>query len=403
MKNNKFSLALLGLGFTLSAQLSGTGQLNGGNRPITTAVPFVNINPDPRAGGMGDAGVATSSTSADMYWNIGKLAFNENKMGAQISVNPWLRSIVNDMYLNNLSAHYKRRKEEAFGFSMTYFDLGKIEFRNDQNQSTGNFNPREFSFNGGYSRKLSQKLGLGLALKFIHSNLTGGYSSTPGESVRALNTAAVDMGVFYTTPVKTKLGEDKLNFGANISNIGGKVKYVSSGNSSVKDFLPMNLRLGTAYTHEIDMYNKITVALDFNKLLTPSPQIIKSTTGADSALVYPNKGLISGLFGSFSDAPGGFKEEIQEVTTSLGLEYSYNNLFMARAGYFNESKYKGSRKFLTVGFGLKIQDLGFDFAYLVNTASKGSNALGGTLRFLVSYNIKGETSNSPAKDGSVTD
>lgn len=359
-----------------------TGQVNGDNRPISTAVPFLNINPDPRSGGMGDAGVATSSTTNDIYWNLGKLAFNEKNRGGLITVNPWLRNIVSDMWISNVAAHYKRKKEEAFGINMTYFSLGKIDFRDQHNVHIQTFSPREFSLGGAYSRKLSEKMGLGLGLKYVHSNLTG--SAVP--DVRPLNTAAVDIGWFYTTPIQVKTSNSKLSFGANISNLGGKIKYISGGSNAKKDFLPMNLRLGSAYTHELDMYNKLTIALDFNKLLTPSPLVLKNAQGIDTALYYPDKGLMSGLFGSFTDAPGGLKEELREVTTSIGLEYVYNDIFIARAGYFNESKYKGGRKYMTFGFGLRYNNYGFDFAYLV-AQSKANNALGGTLRFLVAYTI----------------
>ncbi len=397
MNFKNFSIALLAFTFGANAQNVGNasakvdntsatpitvGQLNGDNRPITTAVPFLNINPDPRAGGMGDAGVATSSTTNDIYWNPGKLAFNEKSMGGLVTMNPWLRNIVSDMWIGNVAGHYKRKKEEAFGINMTYFNLGKIEFRNDQNIPQGTFTPREFTIGGAYSRKLSEKFGLGLGLKYVYSNLTGAFVS----DVRPLNTAAVDIGVFYTTPLQVKTSNSTLSFGANVSNLGGKIKYVSGGDNSKKDFLPMNLRVGTAYTHELDMYNKITIALDFNKLLTPSPLIIKGKDGTDSLLYYPDKGLMSGLFGSFSDAPDGLKEELREITTSLGFEYTYNNIFIARAGYFNESKYKGGRKYISFGFGLRYNDLGFDFAYLV-AQGKYNNALGGTLRFLVAYTL----------------
>ncbi len=389
---SSFSLLTFGQG------VSGTGQIIGGdNRSITTAVPFLAIVPESRGGAMGDVGVATSSISSnDTYWNPGKLAFNEKDFGFSVSYNPWLRKLVNDMSLNYLSGFYKRKKEEALSVNMTYFDLGNIQFTNQSGEKQQEFRPREYAIGLGYSRKLSTKLGIGINLKFIRSNLSGGFGgSSNGVNLdaRPANTAATDIGIFYIKPLTIKGTSNSLAFGANIQNIGGKIAYTNSGR---RDFLPGNLKIGTAFTHEIDLYNKITVSVDFNKLLVPSPQVrnVQKLAGGDSVDAGGNliketyladKPLFSGIFGSFSDATGGLSEELKEVSIGSGLEYWYQDMFAIRTGYFYESPLKGNRKYLTLGFGLRYQVFGFDFAYLV--AQGQNNALGETLRFSLVFNF----------------
>lgn len=385
------SIAALSFG-----QVSSSGQIIGGdNRSITTAVPFLAIVPESRGGAMGDVGVATSSISSnDTYWNPGKLAFNEKDFGFATSYNPWLRRLVNDMSLSYLSGFYKRKKEEALSASMTYFDLGNIQFTNEGGSKGPEFRPREFAVGLGYSRKLSTKLGIGLNLKFIRSNLSGGFSNTVNLDARPANTAATDIGIYYVTPLTIRGTSNSLAFGANIQNIGGKIAYTNSGR---RDFLPGNLKLGTAYTHEIDLYNKITVSVDFNKLLVPSPQVrnVKNVAGGDSVDAGGNqlketyladKPLFSGIFGSFTDATGGLREELKEISVGGGVEYWYQDMFAIRGGYFYESPLKGNRKYLTLGFGLRYQVFGFDFAYLVSQGQ--NNALGETLRFTLVFNFE---------------
>jgi len=346
-------------------QLQGTliGQ-DSANKIITTAVPFLTITPDSRAAAMGDAGVATSPDANSAYWNAGKLAFIEKGYGGSASYTPWLGKIINDMSVFYLSGFYKINHEQTVGVSMKYFNMGYINFRNDQNIDLGRFNPREYAFDFTYSRLLTEHLGIGGALRYIHSNLTGVYTNSstdakPGTSV------AVDIGVFYTKPLETK--NSSISLGASVTNLGSKISYSDDKN---KDFIPTNFRLGGAYKTELNALNSLSFVLDFNKLMVPSRHDPNSTPPS----------LLKGVFGSFSDARGGFKEEIHEITTSIGMEYWYNQLFAGRLGYFYEAKDKGERKYLTAGLGMRYQEFAFDMAYLVPTNNR-NNALAETIRF----------------------
>lgn len=352
------------------------------NKVITTAVPFLTITPDARAAGMGDTGVATSADVNSAYWNSGKLAFIDNGLGYGISgsYTPWLGKIINDMYVFYLSGFYKIGRVQTVAASMKYFDLGEIQFKDVNNNDLGRFNPREFSFDVTYSRMLTEQLAIGGALRYIYSNLTGALS-TGNIDARPGNSVAVDMGIYYTKPFKSS--NSSLSLGAAITNLGAKITYSDTDN---KDFIPTNLRLGGAFTLEMDARNKITFALDFNKLLVPSPPKDNSTP------------LLEGIFGSFTDAPGGFKEEISEIMTSMGTEYWYNNTFAGRLGYFYEATDKGNRQYLTGGVGFRYQKFGIDVAYLVPTNGR-ENALAETIRFTLMMNFQ----NKKAEEDSATD
>lgn len=337
----------------LLAQPKGTlvGQ-DSTNRIITTAVPFLTITPDSRAAAMGDAGVATSADANAAYWNSAKLVHIDNTYGGSASYTPWLGKIINDMYIFYLSGFYKINREQAIAVSMKYFDLGEIQFNKGPNPQDllGRYNPREYAFDVTYSRLLTEDLSIGGAIRYIHSNLTGSGIAGTADS-RPGNSLAVDFGVFYTKQLLSN--SSVLTLGANMSNLGSKLSY---SDAESKDFIPANLRIGSAFKTDLDPYNSLTFALDFNKLMVPSP--------------YPgSKGqpFLGGTFQSFSDARGGFSEEIHEVTVSMGLEYWYNQLFAGRVGYFLESADKGNRKYLTAGLGLRFNALGFDMAYIVPT------------------------------------
>jgi hypothetical protein len=369
------------------AQVTNPDDLLGQDNAITTAVPFLAISPDARHAALGDAGVATSPDANSAYWNAGKLAFIDKKYGGTLSYTPWLGKIVNDMWVGYFSGYYKINREQAIAASIKYFDLGDITFNTgpDPSQIIGEFNPREFAVDVTYSRMLTENFSIGGSLRYIHSNLTGAFAQV---DAKPANSVAVDLGLYYTKPIQGAKNST-LSIGAAISNIGAKVTYTDSEN---KDFIPTNLRLGTAYTTELDPYNKITFTLDFNKLLVPTPD--PSNPGADR-----DKSLLSGIFGSFSDAPGGFSEEIKEIMTSAGVEYWYNDLFAARLGYFNEAKTKGNRKYMTIGVGFRKDRFGFDVAYLVPT-NKREHPLAETIRFTLLLNIS-ET--QVEKTESVTD
>lgn len=357
---------------------------------ITTAVPFLVISPDARHAALGDAGVATTPDANATYWNPGKLAFIQSKYGASASYTPWLGKIVNDMSISYLTGFYKINRESAFNLALKYFDMGEITFTNNVAAVTGQYSPRDFSFDGSYSRMLSENLGIGLTAKYIYSNLTGTNSNVDGQAGKSV---AVDFGLYYTKELKWK-NPSTLSLGGSISNIGAKLTYTDNAN---EDFLPMNLRLGSALTTALDPYNTITFVLDFNKLLVPSPPI-RDETGAIIAGEDPNRSLLNAMFTSFSDAPNGAKEEFQEIMTSIGVEYWYNKSFAARVGYFNEAANKGNRKYLTLGLGFTKNRFGIDVAYLVPTA-KREHPLAETLRFTLHFNIK----ENPVAEESVTD
>lgn len=352
------------------------------NRVITTAVPFLTITPDARAAGMGDTGAATSADVNSAYWNAAKLVFIDNGLGYGISgsYTPWLGKIINDMSVFYLSGFYKIGREQAVAASMKYFDLGEIQFKGLSNEDLGRFNPREFAFDVTYSRLLTEELSIGGALRYIHSNLTGALT-TGNIDARPGNSVAVDLGIYYTKPFVSR--NSTLSLGGAITNLGAKISYSDANN---RDFVPTNLRLGSAYTMELGPKNNLTFALDFNKLLVPSPPRDNSTP------------LLNGIFGSFTDATGGFKEEIREIVTSMGAEYWYNNTFAGRLGYFYEAADKGNRKYLTAGVGFRHQTFGIDVAYLVPTNQR-ENALAETIRFTIMFNFEGKS----GKNDSVTD
>jgi len=377
-------ISLSGLSAYSQNGLQGTliGQ-DSANRVITTAVPFLAITPDSRAAGMGDVGAATSPDANSAYWNSAKLAFIDQSYGVGASYTPWLGKIINDMSIFYLSGFYKINREQTVAASMKYFDLGEIQFRDINAVDQGRFNPREYAFDVTYSRLLTEQFSLGGAIRYIHSNLTGALT-TGNIDARPGNSVAVDLGVFYTKPMVTK--NSTLSFGASITNLGAKISYSDASN---KDFIPVNLRMGSAFKTQIDPYNSLTFALDFSKLMVPSR---KPPVGEAPPT------LLSGIFSSFTDAPGGFEEEIHEVIVSSGIEYWYKETFSGRLGYFLEAQDKGNRKYLTAGVGMRVNKFGLDIAYLVPT-NKRENALAETIRFTILYVFK----NVEKVDDSVTD
>jgi hypothetical protein len=348
--------------------------LIGASQSITTAVPFISITPDARHAALGDAGVATSPDGNSAYWNAGKLAFINKKYGGSLSYTPWLGKIVNDMWIGALTGFYQISPVQAVGVGLKYFDLGDINFRSIDNNDEGTFNPREAAFDLTYSRMLSENLGVGISGRYIFSNLTGAFS---GPDAQAGNGVAADIGVYYTKPIQSAKNST-LSLGAQISNIGAKLSYTDNEN---KDFLPTNLRLGGAYTTQLDPFNTLTFILDFNKLMVPS-------IDDDSTSV------LSGMFESFSDARGGGKEELKEVMTSIGVEYWYRIIFAARLGYFNEAKIKGDRKYLTFGIGFQKDNFSFDGAYIV-PSNQREHPLAETWRITIQMQIPSEDRSKP--------
>lgn len=349
-------------------------------RVITTAVPFLMISPDARSAAMGDVGAATSPDANAMHWNPAKLAFLERKAGMSLSYTPWMGRIIEDMSISYLSGFTKLGREQTLAAELKYFDLGNIVFSTGQNQVLGQFNPRELVLGISYSRILIENaLSLGINTRYIHSNLTGNVLLSGNPDAKPGQSIAADLGVFLNKDLILKGINANLAFGAVISNIGAKITYSTA---QYEQFIPTNLRVGTAYTTHIDPYNSFTIAFDLNKLMVPTPPQYGLDSVSGNRIILngkdPNRPLISGIFGSFTDAPGGFIEELQEVMISVGAEYWYNDVFAARAGYFHENEIKGDRKFLSFGLGLKYQVFGIDLAYLVPTENE--HPLAETLR-----------------------
>lgn len=377
---------------TSSSQLS-TQDLSGRVNTITTAVPFLMICPDSKQGGMGEVGVATAPDANSIHWNSAKLAFADKKTGAAISVTPWLRQLVPDIYLYYVSGYTKISKTQAVGASLRYFSLGNITFTDIVGNTTGQFRPNEFQFSLAYSQKLSETFSAGMAMSYVRSNLTGNYTLSNGQATRPGQTGAVDVGLYYQSK-KLEVGGKKsiVTAGLSVNNIGAKISY-----SVKKDFIPINLRLGGGLKMDLDDYNTFGIYADVNKLLVPTPPVyLKTISGTDSinpstnekiitAGKDPNVGVSKGIVQSFGDAPGGMSEELKEINCSVGFEYWYAKTFAVRAGYFNEAKTKGNRKFFTAGIGVRYNVFGLDMAYLIPITQR--NPLQNTLRFTLSFDF----------------
>ncbi len=346
-----------------------------GQNTVTSAVPFLRISPDARSGAMGDVGIALSPDANAQYWDVAKLPFCEKNYGVSVTYTPWLKDLVPDIFLAYLSGYAKFGKDnnQAISASMRYFSLGNINYTDINAQSLGTGMPREYSFDVGYSRRLSPYLSTGLSMRYIHSDIAAGAS---GQADYKPGTAfSADLGMFYTrTYEKEEFKKSTWNFGAVLSNVGSKISY----SSLRKDFIPINLGIGAAYTSQIDAYNKITFALDFNKLLVPAPQV-----DANGTPYYPDKSVVSGMLGSFSDAPQG---TLKTVDISLGGEYWYQNQFAFRLGYFYENPTNGDRQYFTTGVGARYNVLMINVSYLVPSGSGVTrNPLSNTLRFTLMF------------------
>jgi Type IX secretion system protein PorV len=383
--NKSFRLLAFAFIFIFSAgNIYGQSSLTGAN-VVTTGVPFLTIAPDSRAAGMGDAGVGTSPDVNAQHWNPAKYAFIGSDMGVSLSYSPWLRALVNDINLAYLVGYKKLDQYQTVSASLRYFSLGDIIFTSELAEYMGQQSPNEFAVDLGYTRLLSDYWAGAVAVRYIRSDLTGGQLINGVES-HAGNSYAADVAFYYMNKFQVRRQENIFSAGINIQNIGAKISYTDG---EIKDFIPTNLKLGAAYTTQLDDYNTFAFTLDLNKLLVPTPP--KDTTTYDAgAVIYPgginsDKSVIGGIFSSFTDAPGGFKEELQEITVSAGVEYCYNKQFSLRGGYFYENQNKGNRKFMTVGAGLKLNVFSLDFAYLIPIVR--NNPLENTLRFTLSFDV----------------
>lgn len=364
--------------FQANAQSGSSGGNKDFQQTITTAVPFLNITPDARAGGMGDVGAATSPDANATFWNPGKLAFNKKDMGVALSYNPWLRKLVNDMSLSYLSAYKKLRKEDAIGVSFKYFNLGQVTFTDFQGNIVRDFQPNELSFGLSYSRILSKNFSLGLGIKYFRSDLVGSYNAGTGGVAKAINSVSADIGAYYTKDLLVSGKNSNISFGAVINDIGPKVTYTDVDN---KNFIPTNLRVGATYTIEADLYNKFSFSFDANKYMVPGRWNDSTSKGQDPQ----DMGMLAGMFSSFGDSDNGFKGEMREIILCMGAEYWYNDLFAIRAGYHYENPQNGNRRYANVGIGIRYNSFGLDMAYLIPIQQ--SNPLAETLRFTLHFDF----------------
>lgn len=360
---------------------------------ITTGVPFLLVAADARSAGMADNGVASSADAFSQQWNPAKYAFAIDKTGFSISYTPYLTDLVNDISLGQLTYYNRINERSAIAGSLRYFSLGEIELRADAGPDFTTVKPSEFAFDGSYSLKLSEKFSLAVAGRFISSNLG---LTTGGQSLQAANSFAFDFaGFFQSEEVAYNDFNGRWRAGFNFQNMGPKINYDLSQSDNGSNFLPANLKIGTGFDFILDDYNKVALNVEFNKLLVPSPQTVVDlnndgiVNSADSSINnenYNSIGWLEGTTQSFSDASGGFSEELKEITYSAGAEYLYQDSFALRMGYFHENPDKGARQYFSLGAGFKYTTIKVDVSYLFST-SKVKNPLENTLRFSLTFNF----------------
>lgn len=361
--------------------------------PIQTGVTSLSIAPDARGAAMGDLGVATDPDANSQYWNPSKYAFAYSQGAVSLSYTPWLRKLVNDIFLANVAGYWKlgSSDNQAISASLRYFSLGEVNSTGPGDAITESLHPYELSIDAGYSRKLSEKFSMGVVFRYIYSDL-GFSSSYAGDQTTGASAFAADIAGYFTSYPIIGRNECQWSWGWNISNIGTKVNYNNGENPA---FLPTNLRLGTTFTFPLADYHNLALSLDLNKLLVPArPRESDYSDDAEGQREYlaaleewENMSPITGIFKSFSDAPGGFKEELREITYSLGAEYSYNQQFFLRAGYYHESQFKGNRQYFGIGAGFALNVLRLDASYMIATAQ--SSPLDQTLRFTLTFDMDG--------------
>lgn len=364
-----------GLLFTLAQQLYAQNTLN----VVTSAVPFLRISPDARAGGMGDLGVATLPDANAQFYNLAKYPFAKNNSGIGLTYTPWLKDLgLNDVFLASLAGYTKIDETQSISGSLRYFNLGNIEFTDNFGNSLGTGRPRELGLDFGYSRKLSDQLSLGVGLRYINSALAnaqiGGVAYRPGNAV------AGDLGIYYVSNPEDLTG---LSLGLAMTNMGSKISY--TGDATQKDFIPANMTLGAMYTIISNEVNRISLGMDIHKLMVPTPPLLGDSAGMTN---YRSKSVVGSWFSSFGDAPGGFSEEFKEFAFSLGGEFIYNEQFAVRAGYFYENKNKGNRQYFSMGAGFKYNNLDINLSYLIPSGTGvNRNPLSNTIRFSLLFNL----------------
>ena len=363
--------------------------------PIQTGVNSLSIAPDARGASLGDLGAATEPDANSQFWNPSKYAFAYSRAGVSLSYTPWLRSLVNDIFLANLSGYWKigRDDNQAFSATLRYFSLGEVTTGSEITGSAQTVNPYEMSFDVGYSRKLSERYSMGVVLRYIYSDLGFGSASASGDLATGASAFSADISGYYTSYPVVGRNECQFAWGFDISNIGTKVSYNHGDDPA---FLPTNLRIGAAFTYPLADYHNLTIGLDANKLLVPArpreSDYDAATPEGQRAYLealekWETMSPISGIFKSFSDAPGGFSEELKEITWSLGAEYAYNQQFCRRAGYFYETPMKGNRQYFGIGAGFALNILRIDASYMLATAR--TSPLDQTLRFTLTFDMDG--------------
>ena len=384
---------------------------------ITTAVPFMAITPESRAGGMGDAGTALSASANSLYWNTSMLNFSEAKGEIAVSYTPWLRQLTNDIHLSYLSGYYKVNERHSVGGALRYFSLGEITFTDAAGEVIRDDKPSEFEITAGYAFRTSERTSVGLNGKFAYSNLTGGLP-VAGVNTKAGIAGAADISfTFFNDDARIGGLKGTYTFATTINNIGNKIKYTDEGSNAPGDFLPMNIKIGNAFKGDFDKYNSLTFSLDIQKLLVPTPAFYDVDANGDYVMMSGKSsdvGTIAGMIQSFYDAPGvvakdesgnyiqnadgsyetvsgsKFKEELSEINIAAGLEYWYNDIVAIRGGFFYENKNKGARQYFNIGAGFKYNKFGIDISYLA--ALKRQNPLANTLRFTLYMTFGGGAS-----------
>lgn len=386
---NRIAILLLALSASAPAFADGKNEFN----PVETGVTSLNIAPDARGASMGDLGAATDPDANSQFWNPSKYAFAYSQAAVSLNYTPWLRKLVNDIFLADLSGYYKigSNDNQAISASLRYFSLGEVTTSEEQGIVGQTLNPYEMSFDIGYSRKLSEKFSMGVVFRYIYSAL-GFSESYAGNQNTGASAFAADISGYYTTYPIIGRNECQWSWGWNISNIGSKVSFDGGENPA---FLPTNLRLGTSFMFPLADYHTLALSLDLNKLLVPTkPRRLDYPDGIEGEEEYitkledwKNMSPITGIFKSFTDAPGGAKEELREVTMSFGAEYSYNQQFFLRAGYYYENEYKGNRQYFGMGAGFSLNVVRLDASYMLATAQ--TSPLDQTLRFTLTFDMDG--------------
>ena len=369
----------------INLKAQGTGTINNAlTRVVNTAVPFLRIIPDARGGAMGDVGIATSVDPNTTFYNASKIVFARRKFGIALSYAPWLRALgITDIYMVHFTGYYKISKNDAIHTSLKFFSLGNIDFTDAAGNPIGSGNPRELAFDAGYSRKIGKHFALGIAFRYIYSNLASG-QNLGSEPIRAGNAFGADLSGTYNLDMTVGKKKMKANFmtGFAVTNMGTKISYTA--NAREKDFIPTNFGLGFGFRLQPSKQHEWGIYADFNKLLVPTPKA--GDKDSNNIPDFKEQSSFKGIFTSLGDAPGGFKEEMREWTMGIGTEYWYDHIFAARVGYFLEAKDKGNRRFVSTGVGVKYSVFGLDFSYLIPTGG-ARNPLDNTFRFTLKFDF----------------